>query len=119
MIVDNQHRARQSMKALLNAWYPDEKISEATNGVEAVQTSEEFMPHIILMDARMPGMNGIEATRQIKAKQPQIKIIVLSMYPEFEIEALSAGADAFVSKSDLPDKLRKTLIDVVDKDSRK
>ena len=104
------------MKALLNAWYPKEEVIEATNGAEAVQLAEEFMPHIILMDARMPTMNGIDATKLIKGKQPQIKIIVLSMYPEFEKEAISVGAEAFVSKSDLSNKLKETLIDVLDKD---
>jgi DNA-binding NarL/FixJ family response regulator len=67
------------------------------------------------MDARMPEMNGLEATRLIKAKWPQIKIIILSMYLDFEGEALSTGADAFILKSDLPEKLRKTLAEVMDK----
>ncbi|HUI90088.1 MAG TPA: response regulator [Anaerolineales bacterium] len=109
LIVDNQPRARQSMKALLDAWYPNEEMHEARNGMEAAKLAEEFLPDLILMDARMPGMNGLEATRVIKARWPQVKIIVLSMYPEFEADALAAGADAFVSKNDLPEKLRETL----------
>ena len=116
LIVDNQVRARMSMKALLGAWQDIEEVREAANGIEAVQLAEEFKPDIILMDARMPGMNGLDATRLIKARWPQIKIIILSMYPEFKEEALSAGADSFVSKSDLPDQLRETLLDVTGKD---
>ena len=64
----------------------------------------------------MPGMNGFDATRLIKSRWPQIKVVIISMYPEFQAEALSAGADSFVSKSDLPNELRKTLVDVTDKD---
>jgi DNA-binding NarL/FixJ family response regulator len=115
LIVDNQVRARTSMKALLDAWHEIEEVREAANGIEAVQLAEEFQPDVILMDARMPGINGFDATRLIKARWPQIKIMILSMYPEFQAEALAAGADSFVSKSDLPDELRKTLIDVTGK----
>ena len=116
LIVDNQVRARTSMKALLDAWHEIEEFREAANGLEAVQLAQEFQPDVILMDARMPGINGFDATRLIKARWPQIKIIILSMYPEFQAESLAAGADSFVSKSDLPDELRKTLIDVTGKE---
>jgi CheY-like chemotaxis protein len=113
LVVDNQLRARQSMKAVLGAWYQVEEVREAANGYEAVQLAEEFQPDVILMDARMPKMNGLEALKLIKAKRRQIKIIVLSMYPDYKAEALAAGADAFVSKSDPPEKLRKTLTDIM------
>ena len=119
LIVDNQSRARQSLQALLNTWYPNAEVREAANGLEAVQLAEEFTPHLILMDARMPSLNGIEATKLIRQKKPQITIIVLSMYSEFETQALSAGADAFINKSDLPERLRETLMDVTNKNSWK
>ena len=112
LVVDNQLRARKSMKALLGAWYPAAEVREATDGYEAVQLSEKFKPALILMDARMPRMNGLEAVRQIKAKSPIIKIIVLSMYMDSKAEALAAGADAFVSKSEPPEKIRETLKDI-------
>ena len=114
--MDNQTRARASMKALLNSWHEIEEVQEAANGIEAVHLAEEFLPDLILMDARMPEMNGLDATRLIKSKWPRIKIIILSMYLEFKLEALSAGADSFVSKSDLPDQLRETLKDITGKD---
>jgi CheY-like chemotaxis protein len=109
LIVDNQPRARLSMKALLGAWYPAAEVREAADGYEAVQLVEEFQPDVILMDARMPKMSGLEAARHIKAKSQLIKIIVLSIYPDIKAEALSAGADAFVSKSEPPEKIRETL----------
>jgi len=119
LIVDNQPRARQSMAALLGAWYPAAEVQEAGNGYEAVQLAEEFQPQLILMDARMPKMSGLEAVRRIKAKSPLIKIIVLSMYSDLQTEALAAGADAFVSKSDPPEKLRETLKGIFDGLERK
>jgi DNA-binding NarL/FixJ family response regulator len=111
-VVDNQPRARQSMKALIGAWYPAAEVLEAVDGYEAVQLFEEFQPDVILMDARMPRMSGLEATKQIKAKSHKIKIIVLSMYSDLQIEALAAGADAFISKSDPPEKIKETLADI-------
>jgi CheY-like chemotaxis protein len=113
LIVDDTPRARQSMKALLDVWHLLEEVREATNGTEAVQLAEEFQPDVILMDARMPTMGGLEATKQIKTKWPKIKIIVISIYPDILGIALAAGADAFVCKSDSPENLRKALADVM------
>jgi CheY-like chemotaxis protein len=113
LVADDQPRARQSMKAVLDAWRCVDEVREAADGDEAVQLAESFRPDVILLDARMPKMDGLEALKRIKAKGQPIKIIVLSMYPEVKAEALAAGADAFVSKSDPPDRLRKTLMDVM------
>ncbi len=118
LIVDNQPRARQSMSALLNAWYQALEIREAANGEDAVQAVEEFQPDLILMDVRMPKLNGLQASWIIKSRWPKIKIIILSMHPEFKAEALSAGA-VFINKNDLPEKLREILADLIDKDFRK
>ena len=116
LIVDNQLRARQSMRALLNASHQFEEIREAENGDEAIKLLEEYQPDIILTDVRMPLMDGIQATKLIKDKWPWIKIIVLSLYPDYQIPALAAGADGFVSKSDSPEELRKTLAAVMQKE---
>jgi DNA-binding NarL/FixJ family response regulator len=113
LIVDDTARARQSMKALLEVWHPLEELREAANGIEAVQLVEAFQPDFILMDARMPRMSGLEATRLIKAKWPRIKIIILSVFTDYQALALEAGADAFISKSDPPDKLREALRNIL------
>jgi CheY-like chemotaxis protein len=112
LVVNNQLRARQSMKALLGAWYPAAEVREAADGYEAVELAEKFQPDVILMDARMPKMSGLEAVRLIKARSYRIKIIVLSMYTDIKEEALAAGADAFISKSDPPEKIRDTMKDI-------
>ena len=79
---------------------------------------EEFQPDVILMDARMPRMNGPEATRLIKAKWPQIKIIILSVFTDYQALALAAGADGFVGKSDPLEKLRQILAEVLQKSNK-
>jgi DNA-binding NarL/FixJ family response regulator len=113
LVADNQPRARQSMKALLAAWHQIEEVCEAASGREAVRLVEEFRPDVVLIDVRMPEMDGLEATRLIKANWPQVKVIVLSMYTEYEAAAMAAGADAFVSKGEPPEKLRALLADVI------
>jgi two-component system nitrate/nitrite response regulator NarL len=113
LIVDDTSRARQSMKALVEVWHPQVEIREATNGAEAVQMSEDFQPDVILMDARMPVTSGLEATRQIKARWPHIKIIILSVFMDYKALALEAGADGFVNKGDAPDELRRILLKII------
>ena len=113
LIVDDTARARQSMKALLDVWHPGEEVREATDGSEAITLAEEFQPDIILMDARMPKISGLEATRQIKAKWPQIRVLILSVFMDYQALAMEAGADAFFSKSDLPENLRSILRNIL------
>ncbi len=113
LIVDDQPRARRGMKALLGVWYPGVEVREAADGSEAVQLAVKWRPDAVLLDARMPKMDGLEAARRIKAASSKIKIIVLSMYPDLEAEALQAGADAFVGKSEPPERLRETLMELL------
>lgn len=109
LIVDDQPRARQSLKALLATWPLIGEVREAVNGAEAIEAIERCQPDLVLMDMRMPVMDGVEATRRIKARWPQIKIMALSMYGDIEAEALLAGADAFICKGESPDKLLATI----------
>jgi DNA-binding NarL/FixJ family response regulator len=115
LIVDDQPRARQSLKALLATWPQVKEIREAANGQEAVHLVEESRPDVVLMDVRMPEMDGLEVTRLIKARWPQVKVIVLSMYADYMADALAAGADAFVSKGEPPERLLATLSAVITK----
>jgi len=109
LIVDDQRRARRSVKALLATRFELAETCEAANGIEAIRSVEECKPDIILMDARMPDMDGIEATRVIKTNAAHIPVIVLSMYPEYQEAALAAGANAFISKGDPPERLLEAL----------
>ena len=113
VVADDQARARQGMKALLATWPEVGECREAANGKQVIALIEESLPDVVLMDAKMPKMDGLEATRLIKASWPQVKVIVLSMYSDASASALAAGADAFVSKGDLPEKLLALLAAVV------
>jgi DNA-binding NarL/FixJ family response regulator len=109
LIVDDQPRARKSLQALLSTWSRVGEMHEASDGREALQLVKELQPEVVLMDVRMPEIDGLEATVQIKARWPQVKVVVLSMYPEYQAEALAAGADAFVGKGEAPYKLLDLL----------
>jgi two-component system, NarL family, nitrate/nitrite response regulator NarL len=109
LIVDDQRRARRSVKALLATRFQLAETCEADNGIEAIRCVEECKPDVVLMDARMPGMDGIEATRIIKMNSAHVPVIVLSMYPEYQVAALAAGANAFISKGDSPERLLEIL----------
>ena len=109
LIVDDQRRARRSVKALLATRFQLAETCEAANGIEAIRCVEECKPDIVLMDARMPEMDGIEATRIIKTKSAHTPVIILSMYLEYQAAALAAGADVFISKGDSPERLLEAL----------
>ena len=109
LVVDDQPRARKSLKTLLATWPLALDVREAANGREAIRLVEESRPDVVLMDVRMPEMDGIEATRLIKARWPQVKVIVLSMYPDYVTDALEAKADTFFSKGMPPQELLATL----------
>ena len=101
LIVDDNASARSGMKALLETVASLQRaleIFEAANGQEALALVETIQPGVILMDAQMPVLNGIEATRIIKERWPTIKVVMLTMYPEYQRPALAASVDAFLLK---------------------
>ncbi len=114
LIVDDQPRARKSLKALLSTWPRVGEMHEGCNGREALQLVKELQPDVVLMDVRMPEIDGLTATVQIKALLPQVKVILLSIYPEYGGEALAAGADAFIGKGDAPDGLLGILAAIME-----
>lgn len=100
LLVDDHKVVRQGLKALF-ANEPDvEIVGEAGDGREALARVPELQPDVILMDISMPGLNGIEATRQIRQSYPDIKVIVLSMHAneEYVFQVLRAGASGYVLK---------------------
>jgi DNA-binding NarL/FixJ family response regulator len=105
IIADDQRHARKGLRALLLASLPKPEIWEATTGREAERLAEQVHPHLILMDIRMPELDGLSATRSIKASQPDVKVLVLSLHGCCAEDAIAAGADAFVSKGESPERL--------------
>lgn len=98
MVVDDNFRARGALISCLSQEAGIKVTGEAANGLEALAQVKRHPPDVILMDLQMPVMDGLKATRTIKKNWPQIKIIALTMYPHYESEAWSAGADAFLVK---------------------
>jgi YesN/AraC family two-component response regulator len=109
MVVDDRQPIRRGLHALLASFPGIEWVGEAADGYEAVSLAIDRRPDVMLMDARMPVMDGMEATRLIKRQSPQIKVIILTMYAEYEAEALAAGADAFLVKGGPTEALRSAI----------
>jgi DNA-binding NarL/FixJ family response regulator len=107
MVVDDQSMVRAGFHLLL-ADEPDiEVVAEASNGRDAVAQAARFRPDVILMDIRMPEMDGLEATRRILASDGDARVLVLTTFDldDYVFEALSAGASGFVLKDDPPEQL--------------
>ena len=98
LIVDDRPQTREGLKALLATAPPVQVVGEAADGREAMHLIEVRQPDVVLMDASMPVMDGLEATRLVKAQWPQIKVIILTIHTALRAEALAAGADAFLVK---------------------
>ncbi len=101
LVVDDHHVVREGLAGLLSRNNEIEIVGEAANGEEAVQLAWALRPDVILMDAEMPVMHGIEATRQIKQRLPHTRIIAVSMHDEAPVRnaMTAAGADGYVCKS--------------------
>jgi DNA-binding NarL/FixJ family response regulator len=107
LVADDQSMVRAGFRMLL-ANEPDiEVVAEASNGLEAVHQAARFLPSVILMDIRMPELDGLEATRRILTKDQAAKILILTTFDldEYVYEALRAGASGFVLKDDPPEQL--------------
>ena len=98
LIADDHPRSRHGLRVVLDLRAEIMVVGEAEDGREAVQLVGELCPDLVLMDARMPVMDGLEATRLIKAQWPEVRIVVLSIDAGSQAEAQAAGADAFLVK---------------------
>jgi two-component system nitrate/nitrite response regulator NarL len=98
LIVDDRAQAREGLKALLATELAVQVVGEAADGKEAIDLVKKHRPDVILMDASMPVMDGLEATRLVKAQWSEVRVIVLTLHGALRAEALAAGADAFLVK---------------------
>jgi DNA-binding NarL/FixJ family response regulator len=107
LVADDQSMVRAGFRMLLADEDDIEVVAEAQNGVEAVDKAARFHPTVVLMDIRMPELDGLEATRRILAVDPEARVLVLTTFDldEYIYEALSAGASGFVLKDDPPEQL--------------
>ncbi len=100
LLADDHAVLRAGLRALLNAQPDIEVVAEAADGKEAVRKSIEIAPDIVLMDISMPGLTGLEATREIKRQNPAIKVLVLTVHEDesYLHQMLRAGASSYVPK---------------------
>ena len=107
LLVDDQAMVRAGLRMLLSNEPDIEVVAEASNGLEAVSQAARFHPHVVLMDIRMPQLDGLGATRRILAADDSIRILVLTTFnlDDYVYEALKAGASGFVLKDDPPEQL--------------
>jgi len=100
LIVEDSIFFRQFLRETLHAEFPNIEISEAVDGEEALQKVQNLLPHLVFMDIRLPGENGLEITRKIKTQYPDISVIILTSYdlPEYREAAKKYQANHFLSK---------------------
>ena len=107
LVADDQSMVRAGFRMLLAGEDDIEVVAEASNGLEAVDKVARFQPTVVLMDIRMPELDGLEATRRILATDSAARILILTTFDldEYIYEALRAGASGFVLKDDPPEQL--------------
>ncbi|MGE3171838.1 MAG: response regulator [Planctomycetota bacterium] len=111
LLVDDHQLMRQGLRSILEDELGFELVGEASSGRDAVRMAAELQPTIVIMDVAMPGLNGIEATRQIKEHDPRVGVIALSSYSDrrYVLAILGAGADGYVLKAGAYDDLRRAV----------
>lgn len=98
LVVDDHYAVRQSLRTYLREVFPQAHVDEAHNGRQALDMVAADPPDVVLLDAIMPHVDGIEATRQIKARWPEIWVVALVLDSSQRDRALEAGADTWVLK---------------------
>jgi DNA-binding NarL/FixJ family response regulator len=111
LIADDHQIMREGLRAMLEKEHDMKIVGEAVDGRIVERLARELFPDVIIMDVAMPNLNGIEATRQIAAELPGVKIIALSMYDErrFVLNMLNAGAAGYLLKDDAFKNLSKAI----------
>ncbi len=111
LLADDHEIVREGLRSLLEKQPDMEVIAEADNGRTAITMSKKLKPEVVIMDITMPDLNGIEATRQIIAESPGVKVIALSMHSSRKLitEMLSAGASGYLLKHSALEELGKAI----------
>jgi DNA-binding NarL/FixJ family response regulator len=111
LLVDDQLLFREGLATLLSVRPEVDVVGEAANGLEALERVATLKPHVVLMDLRMPVLNGVEATRRLRAAHPEVRVVALTTFDDDEdvFEALRAGALGYLLKDVTPDKLVEAI----------
>jgi DNA-binding NarL/FixJ family response regulator len=113
LIVDDDASFRRHVKEFLASEPDIEVIGEAADGQEALLKTRELQPDLVLMDVRMPGVNGVDATRQLKDEMPELRVIVLTIFDmqEYREAAMASGANGYVVKKSFIEELVPAIRD--------
>jgi DNA-binding NarL/FixJ family response regulator len=119
VLADDHHLLRRGFRSLLSNEPGLEVVGEASTGLEAIEISQRLAPDLVLMDVRMPEMDGITATRRIKRNQPGVSVLVVTMHenPDYLLEALDAGAAGYVLKDAPAERLINAVYRTLDGES--
>lgn len=121
LLADDQSLVRAGFRALLDAQPDIEVAGEAADGEEAVRSVRELRPDVVLMDIRMPVLDGLAATRRITGESAleEVKVVMLTTFEldEYVFEAIRSGASGFLVKDTEPDELLRAVRAVVDGDA--
>ena len=109
LIVDDSAAMRDALSSLLNAAKGFEVVGFAGDGLEAVERAGELLPDVVLMDAQMPNMDGVEATRHIKLNLPSVRVLSLSVFTDCLEASIAAGAEGYLMKDCEPEELFSEL----------
>ena len=103
LLVEDSTLFRKTFKDALCRRFPSVLIEEAADGEEALEKVARFLPHVLFMDVRLPGESGLELTRSIKKRYPEMTVVILTHHdlPEYREAAHNVGADEFFSKGSL------------------
>jgi len=115
LLVDDDVRFRETLRQLLAQRVEAVILGEAGDGEEALRLAESLRPDVVLVDLAMPGMNGLEVTRHLKARWPGVQVVIITVHDDeaYRRTALAAGAEAFLVKKTLGIDLWPTLRRIV------
>lgn len=117
VIADDSILLRDRIKFLLKSINYNSVVYEARDGLEALHLIEEVKPDLVILDIRMPEMNGIDVLKKIREMKNQVKICILTnySYPQYKLKCIEAGADFFLSKTEDFEDIRDIMSDILDK----
>jgi DNA-binding NarL/FixJ family response regulator len=115
LIVEDNATFRQSLREILHSEFPSLDIIEASDGEEALQKVADLTLDLIFMDIKLPGENGLSVTKKIKARHPEIPIVILTSYdlPEYREATKESKADHFISKGSPTNKILEVVKSVL------
>ena len=109
LLSDDGQRARAGLRALLDTYPEVDIVGEAREGGQAMALVDRLHPDVVLMDIRMPGIDGLAATRRIKSRWPYVGVVLITVRSDLEQAATACGADGFLVKGCSPDALLESI----------